>query len=154
LQHIVLYATIMTGVIWLLNLATDLEVFAYGLLVWGIGLAWGLVARAGVLQPGKVGLVIGAISMFYGAQLVAIGSDIEALGIWLGLATAALFAAGGVVLREKATIIVGGIGIFWFVPQAMFHFFGETFGGMVGLLLSGLAIVGLAIWFSRNRETA
>lgn len=153
-QHITLYAAAMTGVIWLMNLATAIEVFAYGFLVWGIGLAWGLAARSGLLVPGRVGMVIGAISMFYGAQLVGFDGDFEALGIWLGLVTATLFAVGGVVLREKATIIVGGIGIFWFVPQAMFHFFGETFGGMMGLFLSGLTIIGLAIWFSRNREDA
>jgi hypothetical protein len=34
----------------------------------------------------------------------------------------------------------------------MFHFFGETFGGMFGLFVVGLAIVVLAIWFSRHRE--
>ena len=61
-------------------------------------------------------------------------------------------AAVGVALKEKQTIVVGGIGIFWFVPQAMFHFFGEAFGGMFGLFLSGLAIVGLAIWLGRRKE--
>jgi hypothetical protein len=71
----------------------------------------------------------------------------------LGLASAALFAAAGVALKERATIVLGGIGIFWFVPQAMFHFFGDAFGGMFGLFLSGLAIVALAIWLGRRRET-
>ena len=151
LQHIALYVSVLVALNFLVTLAADLEVFAYGLLVWGIGLVWALVSRAQLLPPGTLGMTIGAISMFYGAQMISFGSDIEALGIWLGLATAALFAAGGVALQEKPALIIGALGIFWFVPQAMFHFFGETFGGMIGLFLSGLAIVGLAIWFSRDR---
>jgi hypothetical protein len=34
----------------------------------------------------------------------------------------------------------------------MFHFFGEAFGGMLALFVSGLAIIALAIWFARHRE--
>ena len=154
IQHLVLYATVLTALNFLVTLAADLEVFVYGFLIWGIGLVWVLVSRAQLLPPGNLGLTIGAISMFYGAQMINIGSDIEVLGIWLGLATAALFAAAGIGLQEKPALIIGALGIFWFVPQAMFHFFGETLGGMVGLFLSGLAIVGLAIWFSRDRDTA
>ncbi len=154
IQHVVLYASALFAVIWVLTFVSDLEAWAYGFLVWGIGLAWALVSRAGLLQPGLLGMVIGAISMFAGAQTISFGSDVEAVGIWLGLLTAALFAAGGVALQERGTLIIGAIGIFWFVPQAMFHFFGETFGGMIGLFLSGLAIVGLAIWFSRERDPA
>lgn len=89
--------------------------------------------------------------MLYGAQITVIG-DFQALGILLGLFTAAMFATAGIMLREKLVIVLGGVGIFWYVPQAMFHFFGETFGGMFGLFVTGLAIVALAIWFSRHRE--
>ena len=90
--------------------------------------------------------------MLVGAQMASGGGDMTTFGVLLGLATAALFAAAGVTMREKLLIILGGIGIFWFVPQAMFHFFGETFGGMFGVFVTGMLIIGLAIWFGRHRE--
>jgi hypothetical protein len=151
-QHVVFFAAVMTAIMSALNLGAEPEIFVFGFVAWGIGLVWILVSRAGVLQPSGTGMVLGAITMLYGAQLAAIEGETDAFGILLGLATAGLFATAGVVLREKLTIVLGGIGIFWFVPQAMFYFFGETFGGMFGLFVSGLAIVALAIWFSRHRE--
>ena len=151
-QHIVFFAAVMTALMSMLNLGREPELFVFGFVAWGIGLVWVMISRSGILQPVTVGMILGAITMLYGAQLAAIEGDTDTLGILLGLATAGLFAAAGVVFREKLAIILGGIGIFWFVPQAMFHFFGETFGGMFGLFISGLAIVGLAIWFSRHKE--
>ena len=90
--------------------------------------------------------------MLVGAQIASAEGDLTTVGVLLGLGTAALFAAAGVMMRERLLIILGGIGIFWYVPQAMFHFFGETFGGMFGVFVTGLLIIGLAIWFGRHRE--
>ncbi len=151
-QQVVFFAAVMTAVVSLLNSGTDPEIFVYGFVSWGIGLIWILVARAGVLRPLGTATVLGAITMLYGAQMAAIEGETDTFGILLGLATAALFATAGIVLKERLAIILGGIGIFWFVPQSMFHFFGETFGGMFGLFISGLAIVALALWFSRHKE--
>lgn len=150
-QHLTLFAAVIAAIAWFMTVTADPELLAYGVVVWGIGLVWVLVTRAGVLRPELTGMVAGALAMFYGAQMVVI--DDTSAGIWLGLFSAAGFATIGVALQEKGTILLGGVGIFWFVPQLMFHFFGDTFGGMMGLLLSGLAIVGLAIWFSRSRES-
>jgi len=151
-QHLILFVAVMIAVMAALNLGASPEVFVFGFVTWGIGLVWLLVSRAGVLQPGDTGVVLGAIAMLVGAQIAAAEGGADTFGVLLGLATAALFAGAGVVMREKLAIILGGIGIFWFVPQAMFHFFGETFGGMFGLFLSGIALVALAVWFSRHKE--
>lgn len=151
-QHVVFFAAVMTTLTSLLYLGIDPETFVYGFVVWGAGLIWILLSRAGVLQPLSTGLVLGAFAMLVGAQIAVGEGDIISFGLVLGLATAGLFAAAGIVLKEKPVIILGGIGIFWFVPQAMFHFFGETFGGMLGLFISGLAIVLLALWFGRQKE--
>ena len=151
-QHVVLFAATMTAIMSALNLGTEPEIFVFGFVAWGIGLVWLLVTRAGILQPRNTGVVLGALGMLYGAQMAAIEGEADTFGILLGLATAALFATAGIMMREKLAIILGGVGIFWFVPQAMFHFCGEAFGGMFGLFLSGMAIVALAIWFSRHKE--
>ncbi len=151
-QHLMLFVAVMITLMSALNLGASPEVFVFGFVTWGAGLVWLLVSRAGVLQPTDTGVVLGAIAMLVGAQIAAAEGGAETFGIVLGLATAGLFAGAGVMMREKLAIILGGIGIFWFVPQAMFHFFGETFGGMFGLFLSGIAIVALAVWFSRHKE--
>ena len=151
-QHIVLFAAVMTTIAASINLIGEPEVFVIGFLAWGVGLVWLLLTRSGLLQPFGTGIVLGAITMLYGAQIAVINGEAETFGILLGLVTAALFATAGIVLKEKLTIVLGGIGIFWFVPEAMFHFFGETFGGMFGLFVVGLAIIVLAIWFGRHRE--
>jgi len=151
-QHVVFFAGVTTALMSLLYVGLEPELFVFGFVAWGIGLVWIMVTRAGVLAPPTVGIVLGAIAMLYGAQMVAFEGEIETFGVLLGVVTAALFATAGIVMRERLAIVLGGIGIFWFVPQAMFHFFGETFGGMFGLFVSGLAIVALAIWFSRHKE--
>jgi hypothetical protein len=151
-QHIVLFAAVMTTLSALINLIGQPDVFVIGFLAWGVGLTWILITRSGLLEPFGTGMILGGVTMLYGAQIAVINGEVEVLGITLGLVTAALFATAGIILKEKLTIVLGGIGIFWFVPQAMFHFFGETFGGMFGLFVVGLAIVVLAIWFSRHRE--
>ena len=151
-HHAVLFAAALTAVASFLNLTVDPDVAIYGFVVWGFGLAWILASRAGVLPPLDSGVVLGAIAMLVGAQISSAESDLATLGVLLGLGTAALFATAGVMLRERLLIILGGIGIFWQVPQAMFHFFGETFGGMFGVFVTGVLIIGLAVWFGRHRE--
>lgn len=151
-QQIVLFASALTTIMWFMNLIIDPELYVYGLVAWGLGLIWIAMARAGLLAPLGTAVVLGAITMLYGAQLIIIEGGADSLGIILGLATAALFAIVGVSLRDRLTIILGAVGIFWFVPQAMFHFFGDAFGGMLALFVTGLVIIGLAIWFTRHRE--
>ena len=151
-QHVVLFAAVLTTLVSLLALGPEAEIFFFGLVVWGYGLVWILVTRSGVLQPLGTGMLLGTLAMLIGAQLTVDDGAMATVGTLLGLATAGLLAGAGVMLKEKFTIILGGIGIFWFVPQAMFHFFGEAMGGMFGLFVSGLLLIGLAIWFGRHRE--
>ena len=151
LQHIVLFAAALTTIVSLLTLGPEPELFVYGFVVWGFGMAWILIARAGVLPRLNVGMILGGLAMLYGAQIAAI-EDTAAFGVLLGLGTAGVLAGAGVLLKEKLTIILGGIGIFMFVPQAMFHFFGEEMGAMFGLFFSGLLIIGLAVMFGRHKE--
>jgi hypothetical protein len=151
-QHTMLFAAVLTMLVSLLTLGPDAEIFFFGLVVWGYGLVWILVTRSGILRPLSSGMVLGAIAMLIGAQMTVGDGTMADVGTLLGLATAGLLAGAGVMLKEKLTIILGGVGIFWFVPQAMFHFFGEAMGGMFGLFVSGLLLIGLAIWFGRHRE--
>lgn len=151
-QHVGLFAAILMTVESLIALGPEVEFFVFGLAVWSFGLIWVLVTRAGVIPPQPIGMLLGVAAMFVGSMMTTDEGGFPTYGVLLGLATAALLAVSGVILKEKLTIVLGGVGIFIFVPQAMFHFFGETFGGMFGLVVAGLALVGLAIWFGRHKE--
>ncbi|MCP3974838.1 MAG: hypothetical protein GY720_10120 [bacterium] len=151
-QQVVLFAAVLTTAIALLSFGPEPEMFVFGFVVWAYGLVWMLVARSGLLQPKGAGMVLGAVAMLVGAQITGAEGDLTTIGVLLGLATAGMLAGFGVMLRERLPIILGGVGIFLFVPQAMFHFFGEAMGGMFGLFASGLLLVGLAIWFGRHKE--
>ena len=154
LQHVVLFGAVVTAVAATVALFQDSEGVVHGIAVWAVGLAWIVATRRRLLRPLPVGMTLGTFSMLLGAQMVMDGSDISALGLMLGLATAGLLATMGVVLREKFTIILGGVGIFWFVPQTMFHYLGEEAGGLVGVFISGLMLIGLAVWTGRHRSAA
>ena len=151
-QHAVLFAAVLITIESLLNLGPDPDLFFYGLSVWAYGLVWILVSRAGILQPLKCGTVLGAIAMVVGAQMTTAAGDSATAGVLLGLATAGLLTGAGVMLRERLPIILGGISIFLFVPQAMSELIGEEMGAMFGVFVAGLLLVGLAIWFGRHKE--
>jgi len=151
-QHVGMFASILMTIVSLIALGPEVEFFVFGLAVWSFGLIWVLVTRAGVVPPRVIGMLLGVAAMFVGSVMTAGEGDIPTFGVLLGLATALLLAVAGVMLKEKLTIVLGGLGIFVFVPQAMFHFFGEAFGAMFGMVVAGLALVGLAIWFGEHRE--
>ena len=96
--------------------------------------------------------MLGAIAMVVGAQMTTAAGDLATAGVLLGLATAGLLTGAGVMLRERLPIILGGISIFFFVPQAMSELIGEEMGAMFGVFVAGLLLVGLAIWFGRHKE--
>ena len=69
-QHVVLFAAMLTAGASLLNLAVDPEVAIYGFVVWGFGLVWILVSRAGVGVGGKGWSDIAGVSK--GQKVVAL----------------------------------------------------------------------------------
>ncbi len=150
LQHLVVFgsaAMLATGVAMFTSL--DSQELA-GLTYWGLGAVWLLVARRGLLPPGETGIAIGAATALFGAQIVA-GSDVEAIGLTLGLVTAALLAVVGLIGDHRSALILGAAGIFLFVPQTVFHFFGDAAAALVALFVVGVALVAGAGLWARHR---
>lgn len=152
LQHVALFTTSMMAVTAILGLMEGEEGSYYGLIVWGFGAVWLLLTRYEVLRPQLPGMILGTVALLLGAQMTMDISEFATLGTLFGLATAAIMAGFGIVLRDRLTVILGSVGIFWFVPQAMFHFFGEEGGALLGIFVVGVAIVGIAVWLGRHRE--
>lgn len=151
--HVMLFAAVVTTISALLTVAGDPESFFFGLSIWGIGLVWLLLARAGLLRPAGTGLVLGGMAMLSGLFTTSVGGSYEAIAVLLGLASAGSLAAAGAYMSEKLLIVVGGFGVFMYVPRAMFYFFGEAMGAIFGLFVTGLLLVAAAIGFARHRES-
>ena len=82
------------------------------------------------------------------------GSDVEAIGLILGLVTAALLAGVGLIGDLRSALMLGAAGIFLFVPQTVFHFFGDAAAALVVLFVVGVALVGGAVFWARHRIRA
>lgn len=148
LQEIAVFAGLLaTGASLLALVDADLEVWG-GLLVWTSGVAWVLLAGAGVVRPARTGLVVGAVAALQGPLMMG---DSGSGGVLLGVITAGALVVASVALRETILLGLGVLGLFVFIPLAVFDVFGDQFGAPVALLLSGGLLLGIALWVARTR---
>ncbi len=151
LQEIAVVAGLAASSVTLLALAAVSLDHWGGLLVWGIGVAWFVLAWAGVVRPVRTGQVAGAVAALVGPlQMVGAGRA----GLVLGVVTAAALVAASVALRETVLSGLGVLGLFVFIPQLVFEFFGDQLGAPVALLLSGGLLLGVALWLARAHGRA
>ena len=121
-----------------------------GLLVWAIGVAWLALAWGEVVRPARTGRVVGAAVALIG-PLMAFGAS----GRWgpvLGVVTAGALVAASVPARETVLLGLGVIGLFVFVPNLVLEYFGDELGAPMALLLSGVVLLGVALWIARSRR--
>lgn len=146
LQEVAVVAGLTASSVTLLALsAASLDDWG-GLVVWSIGMAWFGLAWAGIVRPVRTGQVAGAVAALLG-PLLMVGAGRP--GLVLGVVTAAAVVAASVVLRETALSGLGVLGLFVFIPQMVFEFFGDALGAPVALLLSGGLLLGVALWLAR-----
>lgn len=132
----------------------------FGLALWGLGLAWGLLGWGGLLRPERGTLAVGALATLVGAQILVFQAgeglpvigEPSALGLLLGLATAVGLIAASVATARTVLLGLGTGGMVVFVPQGVHHFFGETLGVPVALLVAGLVVLAAAVLAVRLRR--
>lgn len=152
LQQIALFAgTLATGASLVFQGDSDIDPFFVGLVVWALGLAWGLLAWADLIRPSVTGVALGSVALLVGAQ-VASFDDLRGWGLGLGILTAVGLLAAGIVVRRTLLLGFGAAGVIIFVPQTVFHFFGDTVGAPLALLISGLVLVIGAVATGRLRS--
>ena len=147
LQHAALFVALLVTAVSGLNLVERLQADYAGLGVWGYGLAWGLLAWGGVLRPRAVGYALGAAAVVFGSLLFSADS---LLRLGFGLASSAGLVAAGVGLRTPVVLGLGALGVFIFVPRISFEVFGDTAGGALALLISGVFLLAGAIVLTRT----
>ena len=150
LQEVAVLVGVLATSAALLGMA-DVELEDWGgLLVWAIGVAWLALAWGEVVRPARTGRVVGAAVALLG-PMMAFGAS----GRWgpvLGVVTAGALVAASVPARETVLLALGVLGLFVFVPNLVFEYFGDELGAPVALLLSGVVLLGVALWIARSRR--
>ena len=141
-------ATVATALSLLAHLDQPPEEF-YGLAIWGIGAAWLLLTWGGHLSPPATGYALGSLAVLLGPQFMRF--DEAAWPLLLGLVTAGILLVFSVTLRNTILLGFGAAGIFLFVPQIIFEYFGDTIGVPLALFITGLALLGAALLVARLR---
>jgi hypothetical protein len=121
----------------------------YGLAVWGIGIAWLLLAWGRHLQPVTTAYALGSFAALLGPQVMRFNDSTWPM--LLGLATAGALLTFSVTLRNTILLGFGAAGIFVFVPQIIFEYFGDTIGVPLALFLTGVVLLGASLLVARLR---
>ncbi|SEJ69355.1 DUF2157 domain-containing protein [Demequina mangrovi] len=117
-----------------------------------LGLGWVALALTPLLPPRTPALVTGGLMACLGLQIAAEGdvrgwmlAALVALGAWAVVVAA--------VRRPLVPLIVpGAVGVLAGVPQLIDHLVGDAVLTWLGVLVAGLALVGVAIWMVRERR--
>jgi hypothetical protein len=121
----------------------------YGLAIWGIGIAWLFLAWGNHLKPPITAYALGSFTALLGPQVMRFSDN--PWPMLLGLATAGALLAFSVGMRNTILLGFGAAGIFIFVPQIIFEYFGDTIGVPLALFLTGVVLLGAALLIARLR---
>jgi len=129
---------------------TPFEVWAG--VAWGVlGIGWVALALLRRIEPPGVGLVGGGLIAVYGLQT----ASFEGSRGWMLTAVVAVSVAllALAVTREHASLLMvpGGIGLLVAVPQLVDHVLDDDLATWLGVLVTGVVLVGLAVWMVRDR---
>jgi hypothetical protein len=123
---------------------------AVGLAVAAAGAVWVAAGWMAVLPPPVLALVGGGVAVLAGAGITA--DDWSDAAPLLGLAVAVVFVAVGIATVRTPLTVVGLVGGFGYLPWTIGHFFADSLGVPLAMLLCGIAL--LAVTLVVLRRTA
>ncbi|WP_062314819.1 DUF2157 domain-containing protein [Demequina rhizosphaerae] len=127
---------------------------ALGLTLAAVGAAWVAGAAMGWLRPATAGLVAGGMLTVLALQTTAYDVTRTPMLIAAVAVSVALLAVAITVSRLAVLIVPGGIGLLISTPQLIDHLVGDAVATWVGVLLTGVALVVVAVWMVRERRQA
>ncbi len=148
LQQIVFAGAIGASVV-SASIYLDQAIEGTGLVIWGIGVMWLLLAWRERLPPQITAFVVGSV-------IVLAGPLTSMEEVWWAALLGVLSSVGlivlAVALRRTVLLGLGGLGIFVYVPTAVFRYFGDTINPAVGLLISSAVLLVAALIVARLRS--
>jgi uncharacterized membrane protein len=127
---------------------------AFGILLWGVGVVALISARANFISPERTAYSLSSIAVLVGAQWAAFELFITTnrWGLALGLASALALQGLSVAWHNLVLLAFGSAGVLLFMPQIIDEYFGEAIGGTTALLVSGVALIVVALVTVRLRD--
>jgi uncharacterized membrane protein len=125
----------------------------FGILVWLLGAVWLVLGRLGAVTPEPTSYALACGSVLFGAQWAAfeLFEDTQGWALALGVVSAVTLLALSVSWRSTVLLGFGTAGVFLFLPQITDEYLGDTIGGPSALLVSGVALLGVAVMAVRLR---
>ena len=123
---------------------------AVGLAVAAAGAAWVAAGWLAVLPPPVLALVGGGVAVLAGAGITA--DDWSDAAPLLGLAASAVLVAVGVATVRTPLTIVGLVGGFGYLPWTIGHFFADSLGVPLAMLLCGVALLAVTLVVLRRTQ--
>jgi Predicted membrane protein (DUF2157) len=127
---------------------------AFGILLWVVGVIALISARLDLISPERTAYALSSIAVLVGAQWAAfeLFSDTQGWGLALGLASALALQGVSVVWHSLVLLAFGSAGVLMFLPQIVDEYFGDAIGGTTALLVSGVALLAVALVSVRLRD--
>jgi uncharacterized membrane protein len=122
--------------------------WTYGVSFAALGALWLLLAWRGILRPRRTSYALGAL----GVLLISFPEGGELPWPLLGLAAGIALMALSVVLNESLLLGLGVVGLFIYIPMTVFELFGDSLGVPLGLLVTGLVLLGVVVVTARLRK--
>ena len=126
----------------------------FGILLWAVGVIALISARLDLISPERTAHALSSIAILVGAQWAAfeLFTDTHGWGLALGLASALALQGLSVAWRSLVLLAFGSAGVLLFLPQIVDEYFGEAIGGTTALLVSGVALLAVALVAVRLRD--
>ncbi len=134
-----------------LDAARILEPTVFGLLVLGIGVAWLMLAEAGVWREVASARVVGSVLVVVGAQ-IPVFDDTPWVGYVALLAVAVASFAAYVTRRAWPYLAAGVVALTLAVPEALTDWTDNTLGPAGVLLVAGLTLLAASLVGLRLRK--
>jgi hypothetical protein len=116
---------------------------ALGLAIAAAGVVWVTAGWLRLLPPDVLALVGGGVSVLAGAG-ITVGEWSDAAPL-LGLAAAVVLLAVGVGTDRTPLTVVGLLGGFGYLPWTVGHFFADSLGVPLAMLLCGVALLAVTL---------
>lgn len=115
---------------------------------WVVAAVWLGLAWLGVLVPGRVMMDVAATALL----IASVSTLPTSGGFALALATVAAVVALAVLTTDLVMLGIGALGMLMVLPAAVVHWFPGSAGAPVAVLITGAALVGVAVLTARRRR--